>query len=289
MKRVISVLIAISLMLCAFAFAEDNTAEPLSAKVMIRVGSSHGDLNKVGNNWTTFFSVDKVKVESYAPMILTEGSTISLFAQFKENDKNPDIGFRTLPVTVDRELLEKGGEFAFNVEVKENDGRHKGNSCTWTAVFTIEFVSWANPLSGIDATVTANTVALTADDGSVNYLKTGALLTITGYDASVDRFTVKHAESTGYIKGIGLDIEKEQLVRLFKGSQGCIPASVTANTVALTAANGVVTYLKTGAYLTVTGYNAETDRFTAVSGDVAGEIKGIGLNFTKEQLIEMLR
>lgn len=68
-----------------------------------------------------------------------------------------------------------------------------------------------------------------------------------------------------------------------------IIVTVTAQTVCLRdAAGNPLEYLSTGTRLTVTGYSSELESFAAVYNGKAGYIKGIGLNYTPDELRSML-
>jgi len=296
MKQLLSAICAVIMVIVlAAALSEGLTAdpEPLSARVKISVSCSHGSYNNVGTDWSSYFRANKKQIKGSAVLTLTEGRELSLYAQFKENDQNPDLGYHTETLTIDRELLENGAELTFRIEVYENGGRYKGSCCVWTAVFTLEHIEWTDTPLGTEAEVTADTVAFTAEDGKIIYLKKGAVLMVMDYHADTDRFSAEYNGVTGYVKGIGLDYSKEELKALSQeqapeAALKGVEVKVTADTVALTALSGKVTYLKKGTVFTVTGYSADADRFTAVYNGTEGSIKGIGLSCTKEQLKAML-
>ena len=70
---------------------------------------------------------------------------------------------------------------------------------------------------GVSVTVTSDYLSLRNANGStIKTIAKGASFVITGYDASVGMFTAVHEGTTGYAKGTGLNISKNELLNHFQ-------------------------------------------------------------------------
>lgn len=71
--------------------------------------------------------------------------------------------------------------------------------------------------SGMSVRVTAQQVSLRRADGSfVRTLPVGADILVTGYDKAADMFVVQYNGDSGYVKGAGLSVSRDELLRTFR-------------------------------------------------------------------------
>ena len=74
-----------------------------------------------------------------------------------------------------------------------------------------------DPSKGVLATVTAQQVSLRKADGAfISTLPVGAEVLIIGYDAAADMFMVEYNGTSGYLKGAGLSVSRDELLNSFR-------------------------------------------------------------------------
>lgn len=114
-------------------------------------------------------------------------------------------------------LLRSGQKL--QVTIKPKDGGD-------TFQFTLETDGFAaawntskgiDPSKGVLATVTAQQVSLRKADGAfISTLPVGAEVLIIGYDAAADMFMVEYDGTSGYLKGAGLSVSRDELLNSFR-------------------------------------------------------------------------
>lgn len=119
------------------------------------------------------------------------------------------------------EAFKKGGTYRFyivNLKRKVETYLFKMDSIDGSA-----FTNMWNKLNGISENgqvtvkVTADSVYLRNRDGSnIQVLPKGASITIMSYDSSRDMFYVQYGSKTGYVKGAGFSMTRDQLLKTFK-------------------------------------------------------------------------
>lgn len=118
-----------------------------------------------------------------------------------------------------KDAFATGGSVSFYIV----NNRRKVETYLFTIDDTSGFTNSWNKLNGIEpgkgttAKVVANDVYLRDKNGaSVALLPVGASVTITSYDKSRDMFCVNYKGRVGYLKGLGLSVSRETLLRTYK-------------------------------------------------------------------------
>ena len=71
--------------------------------------------------------------------------------------------------------------------------------------------------AGMSVKVTAQQVSLRRADGSfIRTLPVGAEILVTGYDRNADMILAEYDDASGYVKGAGLNVSRDELLRTFR-------------------------------------------------------------------------
>lgn len=114
-------------------------------------------------------------------------------------------------------MLRSGKKLQVTIKPKKG-----GDSFTFTLDTSAFSNAWniykgIDPSKGIVATVTAQQVSLRkADGGFISTLPVGAEVLIIGYDAGADMFMVEYNGTSGYLKGAGLSVSRDELLSNFR-------------------------------------------------------------------------
>lgn len=105
---------------------------------------------------------------------------------------------------------------------------------------------------------------------------------------ALDLFKDENTAKTSWTSWISEAKSKATVQDSSKNEEGIV-ATVTAKTVCIRDASGnPLEYLGTDSRLTVTGYNDSLESFSVIYKGKEGYIKGIGLNYSADELISML-
>lgn len=138
-KRVIGFLLILCIIISCNLFTVG--AAPSKVKVTVKLDSIECvQNNHVGNEWAFGCTVNK--------KALTEGNSISvstissgkitIVSTVEEEDSIPDIGSKTLSITVSKLKENKDTTYTSSVTVTENRGRYSGNKAIWKFTFIVK-------------------------------------------------------------------------------------------------------------------------------------------------------
>lgn len=105
-----------------------------SALLNLAVTHPRQDNNNIGSDWSY-----NIKVNDENPqrsMKLTAGDTLTFFAEFTEDDNNPDVGRNTAKHTVTDEDLINGFTVNMDLFVTENGGKNSGKTASFKVIFS---------------------------------------------------------------------------------------------------------------------------------------------------------
>ena len=97
------------------------------------------DLN-IGNEWSYLILVNGERPSN--TMGVSLGDTITFYAEFTEDDDDPDVGSAEASYTVTQEALDQGFWVSTDLYVTENGGRYTGQSAHFVVTYTFSPVEY---------------------------------------------------------------------------------------------------------------------------------------------------
>lgn len=140
-KRVVSLFLILAILFSCNLFIADAASSTAKVKVSVKLQSIDCiSNNHVGNEWVFGCTVNKKELaEGHALTITTTPSgKINIVSTAEEEDSIPDIGSRTLTVSVSKLKAGKDTSYTSQVTVKENRGRYSGNTAVWKFTYVIK-------------------------------------------------------------------------------------------------------------------------------------------------------
>ena len=114
------------------------TEEATGANTTITDLNDQTEYNSVGDDWYYENWVNDKEINWGGEIYLNFGEKITLESYFAEDDTWPDSGGKKSVVEPSKEELLKGCDFTQSIYVYENNGRYKGNRCTWEVTYSLK-------------------------------------------------------------------------------------------------------------------------------------------------------
>lgn len=139
-KRIISLFLIVC-MLVNLNILPSSAAGTSKVKVAVKLQAI--DLvenNHVGNEWVFECKVNKKDLQEGDSLIINTTSTgkITIVSTAEEIDSVPDIGSKTLTVSVGKLKANKSNTYTSLVTVTENRGRYSGKKAVWKFTYSIK-------------------------------------------------------------------------------------------------------------------------------------------------------
>ena len=136
-KRIISISLAI------LVFFNISIVNASSSKVKISVTLESIECisnNHVGNDWGFNCTVNKKDLSEGDSIEIstTLSGKITIKSTAEEYDKYPDIGSKSLTISVSKLKPNTDNTYSSSVTVRENRGRYSGNTATWKFIYIIQ-------------------------------------------------------------------------------------------------------------------------------------------------------
>ncbi|MBR4623070.1 MAG: Ig domain-containing protein [Clostridia bacterium] len=113
------------------------TVADSSKKMKITISYKMTENNHVGSKWSHVITVNG-EYGNKDIINVSYGDTLTLYAEFTEDDKWPDVGDNEIKHTVTADELKTGFSETMEVGVMENGGRYSGHYAYYTITFTFK-------------------------------------------------------------------------------------------------------------------------------------------------------
>ncbi len=139
-KKIVSFFLMLAITISCNAFIADAAAAK-NVKVSVKLQSIDCiSNNHVGNEWAFGCTVNKKDLSEGKSIVVTTtpSGKISIVSTAEEEDSIPDVGSKTLSVSVSKLKAGKEATYTSRVTVRENRGRYSGNTAVWEFTYIIK-------------------------------------------------------------------------------------------------------------------------------------------------------
>ncbi len=131
MRKIICTVLAIVIMISLCACEENYT----HGEYEITIDSICDENNKVGNEWSKYYSCNGRNIKSGDIITAPLGAEATIYVRFTENDKYSDTGYGWIDIS-----LIDGASTSFIVKVVEDNGSYDGNIAIWKVTVKVKLV-----------------------------------------------------------------------------------------------------------------------------------------------------
>jgi len=140
-KRVISFFLILSVIISFNLFIVGAATNTSKVKITIKLDSIECiENNHVGNEWGFGCKVNKKELSEGDSITIstTSSGKITIVSKAEEDDSIPDIGSKTLSISVSKLKVNKEATYTSQVTVTENRGRYSGNTAVWKFTYKVK-------------------------------------------------------------------------------------------------------------------------------------------------------
>ena len=131
MRKIICGILAIVMIISLCACDENYT----HGEYKIIIDSICEENNKVGNEWSKYYSCNGRVINSGDIITAPLGTEATIYARFTERDKYSDEGYGWIDIS-----LIDGASTSFIVQIVEDDGNYDGNHAIWKVTVKIKLI-----------------------------------------------------------------------------------------------------------------------------------------------------
>lgn len=111
--------------------AQTAAAKRTSRRMRVSINAYCYDNDSVGSDWYEEFTVNGRSIWNGGEVEVKPNQSIKVGAVVTEDDSRPDVGRGSYTYKVDDAGFQNGFDLYLEIQVRENNGKYKGNSAWW--------------------------------------------------------------------------------------------------------------------------------------------------------------